>query len=309
MVGTAVGVILGALATVLVSRYYFLRSTRKSLGVYGLLNSFVFAGIAPDVRSQLHFHFRDREVDEVQQLVFLVANDGERAISNAIEPLTLLVPPGVEVLDASILHRHPESLQVKVVVTSQGTTGSAIALQFPLLNKQEFFAVKLLLSGGLSEDGLTLRILVDDLPRSVQIKELPPSAAKDSGYKFEWGLAAAGVFVLVFSAWICYAFYLLYKTRPELFPYPLSSFPMSIESLFLLIPGGFLLLLFSLLGLLMLGAAVFGGEFPPARGPHFPLPKELRRAVFSHRMLRFQEDLSESDVGAPRALSNRRKAV
>jgi ABC-type branched-subunit amino acid transport system permease subunit len=44
-VGTVIGVIVGAVVTVLASRYYFYRSTNKSLGVYQLLNSFVFTGI------------------------------------------------------------------------------------------------------------------------------------------------------------------------------------------------------------------------------------------------------------------------
>jgi len=108
---TALGVLVGALATILASRYYFLRSVNKSLGVYGLLDSLVFAGIEPEMRKQLHFQFREKDVQELQQLVFLVANDGERAISGVIEPLTLTIPPGTELLDASILHRQPEALQ------------------------------------------------------------------------------------------------------------------------------------------------------------------------------------------------------
>jgi hypothetical protein len=59
-VETAIGVILSALATILASRYYFLRSIKKSLGVFRLLNSFVFEGIAPDMCKQLHFRSKTR---------------------------------------------------------------------------------------------------------------------------------------------------------------------------------------------------------------------------------------------------------
>ncbi len=278
-----IGVILGALVTIFVSRYYFNRSTHKSLGIYGLLNSFVFSGIAPDVRKQLHFRFKEREVDEVQQLVFLVANDGQRGISNVIEPLRLMIPSDVVVLDATILHRHPESFQVEIRVAPQENTGTSVTFIFPLLNKGEFFVVKLLLSKGLSVDELHLGILANDIPRSIRIKELPLNALEDEGYKFEWGLAAAAGAVLVLSAWLGYTFYVLYTIRPELCPYPWSSFVVSGESLFLMIPGGLLLIFLSLLGVLMLGAAVFGGEFPPPRRPRFPLPKDIRNAVFPYR--------------------------
>lgn len=281
---TAIGVILGALATILASRYYFRRSTNKSLGLYRLLNSMVFAGIAPDVRKQLQFRFEEKEVKDLQELVFLVANDGERAISNVIEPLTLTIPQGVEVLDASIPHRHPDALQVQIATSSHAPAGSEVSFAIPLLNKREFFVVKLLLSGRISDNDSSFSILADDLPRSLRLKPLPPGAAEDSGYKFEWGLAATAGVVLLFPIWICYASYLLYTVRPELFPYPWFSFAVSVESLLLSIPGAILLLGFSVLGLSMVGAAIFGGEFPPSRGPRFPLPKELRKAVFHYSL-------------------------
>lgn len=46
--GTAIGIVVSAVVTVLASHYYFRRSTNKSLGIYELLNSLVFSGIAPD---------------------------------------------------------------------------------------------------------------------------------------------------------------------------------------------------------------------------------------------------------------------
>jgi len=41
--GTLAGIIIGIVVTVLVSRYYFLRSVNKQLGIYMLLDSMVFA--------------------------------------------------------------------------------------------------------------------------------------------------------------------------------------------------------------------------------------------------------------------------
>jgi hypothetical protein len=56
--GTVVGALIGIAATVAISRYYYRRSLRKSLGVYTLLDSRVFSGIHPDVRRELHFSYR-----------------------------------------------------------------------------------------------------------------------------------------------------------------------------------------------------------------------------------------------------------
>ncbi|SPE33877.1 membrane hypothetical protein [Acidobacteriia bacterium SbA2] len=293
MVGTAIGVILGALATVLASRYYFRRSISKSLGVYGLLNSFVFDDIASDVRKELQFLFQKKEVNELQQLVFLVANDGERSIRDVIEPLALTIPPEVEILDASIAHRDPDALQVVVVKNPHPPTGSEIRFEFPLLNKGEFFVVKLLLSGRFVVGESSFRILSDDLPRKIKIKQLPPTAFQEARHKVEWGLAVAAVVVFLFPAWACYSAHLLHSARPELFPYPWSSFVVSRQSLFLLIPGTVLVLIFLLVGLLFLAGSVFGGEFPPSRGPRFPLPKVLRGAVFPYRMLNLPPEFNE----------------
>jgi len=289
-VGTALGVLLGVLATVLVSRYYFLRATKKSLGVYRLLNSLVFAGIAPDVRTQLQFRFRDKEVKDLQQLVLLVANDGEKAISNTIEPLTLRVPPAVEVLDASILHRSPDTLHAQIGTKPQDSAGTEVSFAFPLLNKGEFFVVKLLLSGRMSEKGLSFSVLADDLPRSLRLKELSSWMFEKGAYKFEWGLAVAAGVVLLIPTWICYLGYLLCRVRPNLFPYPWSSFAVSLDSLLVAVPGIVLVILFTVVGLLMLGAAIFGGEFPPSRGPRFPLPRELQGAILNYAMFRDRTD-------------------
>lgn len=294
---TAIGVIVGALVTVLASRYYFRRSIRKRIGLYDLLNSFVFDGISDDVRRQLQFRFQGREVHELQQLVFLIANDGERAVRDVIEPLTLTVPIEVEVLDASIVHREPEALKAEVVATRGGQRGTSLALEFPLLNKGDFFVVKLLLSGRFKP--LHFSILCDDLPRQIPIEPLPPTSVSDRKYKFEWGAAIVGLGILLVPIWACYSAYLLHASFPKLF-HPFTTRPgamlIDLYSLAFLICGGAIVLFFLVLGLVILGAAIFGGEFPPPRGPRFRLPKDLQAMVFPfpYRALRLQSDFEES---------------
>lgn len=289
-----VGLALGIVATVLVSRYYFLRSVDKSLSVFGLLNANVFAGIAPDVRRNLHFIFEGKDVNDLQQVVLLVANDGERAISNVMEPLSVQLPQGVDVLDASLLHRHPDNLKASIK-QKDGPAGQVLDFVFPLLNKGEFFVAKLLLSGTVSFRDLPFTILADDLPRSFNIKHVPPASLQDAGYEVEWGLALASLVVLVFPLWALYMLHLLWTKRPELFPYPWDSFSVSLSSILLVVPGALILGFFLVLGVGMLGAAFFNGEFPPRRGPRFPLPKELRNMGFPYRMPQFPSSFDEDD--------------
>lgn len=216
IIETAVGVVIGAVITVLASRYYFRRSISKQLSVYRLLNSFVFDGITPDVRTQLQFRFQNRQVDELQQVLFLVANTGERAIRDVIECLTLAVPDTVEILDASVVYRQPERLAVDVLVDLRPPPGgNDIKLDFPLMNKGEFFVVKLLLSGRL--DFSSLSIFCDDLPRAITVEPLPPNAIREARYKFEWVPAAIGLAFCVLAAWSCYSAYLVHTVRPDLF--------------------------------------------------------------------------------------------
>ena len=289
-----IGLALGIVATVLVSRYYFLRSVDKSLSVFGLLNANVFAGIARDMRKNLHFIFQDKEVEDLQQVVLLIANDGERAISNVIEPLSIQLPNGVDVLDASVLHRHPESLKASITHKAS-TAGAALDFIFPLLNKGEFFVVKLLLSGNVSVRDIPFTILADDLPRSLKVKRAPPASLQDSGYKVQWELVVVSLVILVFPLWALYMLHLLWKKQPELFPYPWESFVVSMPSLLLTIPGALLLGFLLLLGIGMLGAAFFNGQFPPNRRPRFPLPKEIRNMGFPYRMPPLPPSFGEDD--------------
>lgn len=282
---TLAGIVIGIVATILVSRYYFLRTISKNMSLYKLFNSYVFDGIAPDVRKRLHFIFNDKEVSDLQQVVFLLANDGERAVSNIIDPVSIEIPPGIDVLDASILHRHPDPLQaeIHVVRASEGVSSSRIALQFPLLNKGEFFVFKLLLSGRISDEDLAVKVLADDLPRELSVKRLPLDAIREQQYKIEWLSVIIGLVFLAFPAWSSYWMHNLWQKSPELFPYPWDAYKFSWESLAIIAPGVLLFLFFGVIGTMFVAMAFFEGGFPPRNGPRFPLPKGLIGLVSPYR--------------------------
>jgi len=241
-------------------------------------------------------------VNELQQVVFLVANDGERAIRDVIEPITLTMPADVEILDASIVHRQPDGLKANIVTSPHPPLGTSLALEFPLLNKGEFFVVKLLLSGRFKLSNST--VLCDDLPRCIEFEPLPPNSLRDTQYKFEWIPAIIGLGILLIPAWATYSAYLLHALRPSLF-HPFAprqgALGIHLEPLLFLIFGAIIVLLFLLIGFGLLAAAIFGGEFPPSRTRRYRLPKELQGMVFPYRMVPLRSDFEEAgDKKAPK---------
>jgi hypothetical protein len=294
--GTAAGIIIGIIVTVLVSRYYFLRSVNKHLRIYTLLDSMVFAGIAPDVKKQLNFAFDSKPVDDLQQLVFLVANSGDRAISNVIDPLALELPAGAEVLDVSVLHRSPDNLPASINHSTGDSSGAKISISFNLLNKGEFFVIKLLLSGRLETKDVKFTIVADDLPRLLKAQRLPPDAISDKKYKVDWASGAISIFMLLIPAWSFCVLHDLWLLRPSLFIFPWKTFVFDSSSAFVMIYGLIFLTVCTSVGLIALAAALFNGQFPPRRGPHFPLPAELQGLCLPIGGLLYNEDVNAFKV-------------
>jgi hypothetical protein len=280
-VGTIIGIIVSVIVTVFVSRHYFRRSTRRCLKTYLLVDSEIFAGIEPEVREQLHFAFRGEEVRVLQQIEFLVANVGERAISGLIEPLRLKFPVGVRVLDALILHRSPDTLKASVTTESDAPEngGITVTINFPLLNKQDYFLIKILLGGLVKTEDLACSVVADDLPRSIKFEWLSHRALHEKKLKIEWSTVLVAVGLWVLAASIGWALFLLVRVRPDLFPYPWVSYRFSVVGIGIW-PAAIAILLLILLGGLI---GALGFEDLVARGPRFPIPDRLRRrAGFGH---------------------------
>lgn len=210
------------------------------------------------------------------QLQYLIANNGERAISNVIEPLRLDLPQGAQLLDVSVLHQSPKNLQATIQTKDTGEGSKSVFFQFPLLNKGDFFLVKLLISGKVHRKDIVFKILADDLPRSISSQWLSPGALEERKYHPEWGAAVGGLICLGVVAWFVWVLGIVHEHHSEMFPIPWTTYSFTIRSIALLLPVTVICLLFSLIGLLALGAAACGGEFPPTT-TRFPLPKELRR--------------------------------
>lgn len=166
---TLIGIVIGITATVLASRYYFRRSVEKKLVPFIQNQTNVLSNIEPGVKDNLSIEYEGVKVNNLQQIQFLIANTGERAIKDIIKPLKVEISNNAEVMDANILHIHPEGREVTLNI---GKSGSTVDFNFPLLNKDEFFICKLLINGIPEENDFKFSIVADDLPPLLKIEDL-----------------------------------------------------------------------------------------------------------------------------------------
>ena len=185
-------IIVGVIATIWVSNHYFRRSKRKSLTPYIQFSTSVFKGVDQSVRDSLKIEYKEVKINDLFEIQFLIANTGEKAIRDIIQPLTLHVPEGSQILDASILHIHPKGREVSIFVE-----GSDTIFEFPLLNSDDFFIAKILLEGEPKDKDFSFSISVDDLPPTLKPRFLPPDLV-DTGEKrkFEIVLLVVGFLCL-----------------------------------------------------------------------------------------------------------------
>lgn len=268
-----VSLIVGVIASIWVSRHYFNRSVDKALTPYVQYFSSLFDGVDPSVRESLKVAYKGTAVDELLDVQFLVANTGERAIKEVLAPLTLKMPPGCTLLDASILHVSPEGRDVSVEHSD-----SQAQFKFPLLNSDEFFITKLLIKGAAKLGEFRFSITVDDLPPLLKCERLPPEAIQDDQPReFDKFPLILGVVLLLLGTAVATLVYLewpsfqqlwqagLMRTSTELLIAVGSALVSSLVAILLLVLG------------VMLCAASFGNfSFPRRR--RFQVPSRLHRA-------------------------------
>lgn len=81
---------LGIGSTVFVSRYYFNRATDKSLTPFIDYSAYFLKDIDAEVKKDLSIKYQGVEVDELTQMQFLIANNGERPIRDLISLLSYI---------------------------------------------------------------------------------------------------------------------------------------------------------------------------------------------------------------------------
>lgn len=287
-----VSILIGVGATFYASRHYYRRSVDKELTPFLQLQSNVLSHIDEEVKSDLHVEYKGVKVENLQQLQFLIANTGERAVRDIIKPLRLELPENTEVMDASLLYVFPEGREVKIDVK---VTGSILELNFPLLNKDEFFIFKLLVKGQPKRDELKFKIIAEDLPPELRIQRLTYNQiereSKGDKSEFELGVLIAGLTLLTcafFSGIL--AHYIPSDAMPELSSEKLqwlNSFPfIGIASIVGYVLTGMLTLIG---GMLTLGAIFGNFEFPKSK--KFRLPNEFAIGGYGIRQLVLEDSI------------------
>jgi len=287
-----VSILIGIGATFFASRHYYRRSVDKELTPFIQLQSNVLSHIDEEVKSDLHVEYKGVKVDSLQQLQFLVANTGERAIRDIIKPLRLELPDSSEIMDASILYVFPKGREVNI---DPRASGNILEFNFPLLNKDEFFIFKLLIKGEPEREELKFRIVADDLPPELEIQRLTYSQVeretKEKESEFELAPLVIGLVFLVFAFFTgILSHYIPSDILPEVdsgtFQW-INDIPViGIAS----IVGYFLTGVFTIIGGMAAFAAIFGNfEFPKSK--KFKLPNEFAMGGYGMRHIAFEESV------------------
>ena len=273
MTETIIGLISGVIVTMLISRYYFRKARNKRITPFIILDTNVFAGIDKDDRKKLSFKFQGEEVLDLHQLEFLIGNNGEIAISNYIKPLTLTLPKNVKALDASVIHRNPNELELDITNEIDENNNCKLIFQFPLLNKGDYFVLKLLLSGQVKGRDCIFEILADDLPRKIRAIWLPRIETGFGPFLSNWFQFTIFLCFMIFGFTNIYALYLIHLYYPALLPIPWETFEPTFVSLLFIVFAGLTSLFTITVGLL--GVLVLIIEFISPKRVPFSIPEEI----------------------------------
>ena len=285
-------ILIGVGATFYASRHYYRRSVDKELTPFIQLQSNVLSQIDKEVKSDLHVEYKGVKVEHLQQLQFLIANTGERAVRDIIKPLRLELPENSEIMDASLLYIFPEGREVNI---NSEKAGTILEFEFSLLNKDEFFIFKLLVKGEPKREELKFKIVADDLPPELKIQRLTYNQiereSKNEKSEFELGVLIAGLGFLVF-AFFCgiLSYYIPSDALPKLSSTKLqwvNDLPIiGLAS----VVGYALTGVLTLIGGMLTFGAIFGNfEFPKSK--KFRLPNEFAIGGYGMRQIEFEDSI------------------
>jgi hypothetical protein len=209
---------IGGVLSAAISWYFFRKSVDKRLSAYIQFASPVLAGVDdPHVRKALEIRYRGTPIDDLLQLQFVIANEGQRAIRDLLEPLTLTLPKTAKLLEATLLHVEPKGREVTIDSGELPDGQTKVEFRFKLLNKGEFFFVKMLINGRLDAGRLKFSIAGDDLPPTITPKSQPfrtPDEEPTTGV----GAVLLGLLPLALAIGTTFGMVELSRARPELFP-------------------------------------------------------------------------------------------
>ena len=171
----------------------------------------------PEVRRALEIHYRGTKIEDLLQLQFVIANEGQRAIRDLLDPLSVTLPKNAKLLEARVLHVEPKGRKVDIAPVEMNEGQTRVEIRFKLLNRREFFFVKMLINGRLDVDALRFNIAVDDLPPII-IPERQPFAGPEEEPTTGIPAVLSGLLPLGLCAATVFGMMELKQARPDLFP-------------------------------------------------------------------------------------------
>lgn len=268
------GIVIGIFSTILVSIYFYRKNLKKSLTPYIQFYSSPFEGMDKDVKKDLQIKYQGKEINNLYEIQFLIANTGDRSIRDIIEPLTLQLPSDFEILDSSVIYVFPEGRKIDLNFNKEK---NEIKFIFPLLNSGEFFITKILINGTPTVNDFKFTIIADELPPIINSEILPYDAISTSRRKkFHLIPFISGAILTLLGLSIVKVIFDSWNTLPKSEKYGFLSFIFSLNlsnwSLILSILPTFLILIF---GFLLILAGFTNGRFPP-RNKKFIVPNDER---------------------------------
>lgn len=264
------------------TRYYYKRSLVKSLTPFVQFSSTPFRGIDPKVRNDLNIIYQGHSVKNLYEIQFLIANTGDKAIRDIIEPLTLSLPKECELLDATLLHIHPSGRKVELTYSPKN---EYIEFNIQLLNSGDFFIVKFLLNGNPNISDFKFKISVDELPPILKIEQLPFDALVSKSDKKISFLSKItrhlvefifGIIILTIGLSV---FLLIYREIKVMSVNNLSEILYHLYSVDIIFYAAIIsfipALMISIIGVMACLAALFDGSFPPRKNK-FIVPEDKR---------------------------------
>jgi uncharacterized membrane protein YidH (DUF202 family) len=284
-----VSLLVGIIASVWASAYYFRKSVRKSLTPYIQFYSSPFIGVADDVKKTLQIFYNGVPVDELFEIQFVIQNTGDKAICNLMEPLSFKVPDNCKLLDAFLLYRDPLELKINLDIQADRTS---FAIDFRLLNSRDYFVLKILLDGAPEVDELRFSILVDELPPTLNVVQLNPAAvATPTKKSIEFSLLGGGLLLLFFGLVLLaltYNSWPISASGANKSDYVLQFTSKGLLAILAAVPA----LVLTMVGAMVSALAVFSGRYPFAKSK-FVLPEGLDRPHWRLFTRNFHSEPSE----------------
>jgi len=213
---TGISILIGVIATYFFAKYYFEKSTNKSITPYIDFTSSILSNIDDDVKDVLDIKYKGMKVNNLTEIQLLIANTGDVAIRDLIHPLELNLPNNISIIDVVLLYTYPKGREVSLNIVD-----NKITMNFDLLNQKDFFVVKFLFDGKLKVSDFNFKITVDDLPPIIEAKRMPYDLIEEDNEEtkknsFDYGEIIGGIVILTIGFSLFYTAYSSNISFPEI---------------------------------------------------------------------------------------------